>query len=403
MAPGDLFEASSAATILSANDSPRASFAPQVGNASKSAAVLPRAVSSAEGPQLVAPEKPRYETLQRLGEGSFGAVELVLDNDIDRLVALKRLKPDAHDADTIQRFADEIQIVGKLEHPGIITVHDVGLDESGYFFVMKYCDGENLEDIVRKLREGEPSTVARFPMEERARIFLTVCKAVEFAHSKGLIHRDIKPANIMVGRYGEVVLMDWGLAKRIDGPGNAGATRGGETQGGTMLGFAIGTPAYMPPEQARGEHDRTDYRADVYSLCATFFELFTLRHYLEPKPDVNALLEAVKSEEPMSAIAMHHRHQVPPEYTWVIRKGLSKDPAKRFASVTELASRIQRAMEGRNPVECPCTGLKRANGAWGRFIDRHPYLAIGSAGFVAASALGGVAAFALGVSQLLTR
>jgi serine/threonine-protein kinase len=390
MATGELFEVT-AATILSAAPNNTVPL-PQGATSSRTVAVLPRAVSSPEGPTLVTPDKPRYETLKRLGEGSFGAVDLVLDNDIDRLVALKRLRPDAHDADTVQRFADEIQIVGKLEHPGIVTVHDVGLDERGYFFVMKYLDGEDLETIIRKLREGDAETVQRFPMEERARVFLATCRAVEFAHNKGLIHRDIKPGNIMVGRFGEVVLMDWGLAKRIGGPGNVanGPARGGDTQTGTMLGFALGTPAYMPPEQARGEHDRTDRRADVYSLCATFFELFTLRHYLEPKADVNALLEGVKNEEPMSAIAMHHKHQVPPEYTWILQRGLMKDPDKRFQSVPELASRIVKAMEGRNPVECPCTGLKRVNGNWSRFIDRYPYTALFLAAFAVASALVGV-------------
>lgn len=399
MATGDLFEPSSAATILSAAPSSRPPL-PQPGTGSRSAAVLPRAVSSPEGPTLVSPEKPRYEPLKRLGEGSFGEVDLVLDNDIERLVALKRLKPEAYDPDTLQRFAEEIQIVGKLEHPGITTVHDVGLDERGYFFVMKYLDGEDLETIIRKLREGDPEAEQRFPMEERARIFLAVCRAVEFAHNKGLIHRDIKPGNIMVGRFGEVVLMDWGLAKRIAGPGNVapGPARGGDTQTGTMLGHALGTPAYMPPEQARGEHDRTDRRADVYSLCATFFELFTLRHYLEPKGDVLALLEAVKTEEPMSAIAMHHKHHVPPEYTWIIRKGLEKDPAQRFQSVPELASRIVKAMEGRNPVECPCTGLKRVNGSWSRFIDRNPYTSLFLAAFATGAALLGVVTM---VSSLL--
>ncbi|MFO0625238.1 MAG: serine/threonine-protein kinase [Polyangiales bacterium] len=264
MGTGDLFEMS-AATILSA--APGTPSALPVGAAtSRTVAVLPRAMSTPEGPALVTPDKPRYETLKRLGEGSFGAVDLVLDNDIDRLVALKRLKPDAHDADTVQRFADEIQIVGKLEHPGIVTVHDVGLDERGYFFVMKYLDGEDLETIIRKLREGDPETVRRFPMEERARVFLATCRAVEFAHNKGLIHRDIKPGNIMVGRFGEVVLMDWGLAKRIGGPGNVanGPARGGDTQAGTMLGFAIGTPAYMPWSRPAASTS-TDRRADVYS------------------------------------------------------------------------------------------------------------------------------------------
>lgn len=404
MAPGDLFDASLDATLHNPVASSRASGASPLAGASRSAAVLPKAVPSEEGPRLVHPERPRYETLKSLGEGTFGAVELALDNDIDRLVAVKRLKPEMNDPDTVQRFADEIQIVGKLEHPGIITVHDVGLDESGYFFVMKYCEGENLEEIIRRLKAGDPEAVARFPMEERARVFLAACRAVAFAHSRGLIHRDIKPANIMVGRYGEVVLMDWGLAKRIDGPGNASpVARGGSALGGTMLGFAIGTPAYMAPEQARGEHDRTDYRADVYSLCATFFELFTLRHYLEPKGDVNALLEAVKTEAPMSAIAMHHKHHVPPEYTWIIRRGLEKDPARRFQTVDELAARIEMALDGRNPVECPCTGLKRANGGWSRFIDRHPLISLGAAALVLTFALGGAASFAQRVVALVAR
>ncbi|MFO0625237.1 MAG: hypothetical protein U0325_06420 [Polyangiales bacterium] len=105
---------------------------------------------------------------------------------------------------------------------------------------------------------------------------------------------------------------------------------------------------------------------------------------------MNALLEGVKHEAPMSAIAMHHKHQVPPEYTWILHRGLMKDPDARFQSVPELASRIVKAMEGRNPVECPCTGLKRANGTWSRFIDRYPYTSLFLAAFATASALVGV-------------
>ncbi len=354
--------------------------------ATRSLTVLPRAEFSTEGVRLVTPDRTRYETVKKLGEGAFGEVALVNDNDIERRVAVKRIKRDMVDEDTLIRFVGEVQAVGRLEHPGIIPIHDVGLDENGYFFVMKYVDGETLESVIAKLRSGDASYHSRYSMEARAQLFLQLCRAVQFAHSKGIIHRDIKPANVMVGSFGEVVLMDWGLAKKISDTGahdevyNKKPT--GQDAFGTMLGHALGTPAYMSPEQARGEHDRTDGRSDIYSLCALFYELLTLHHYLPPTRAVNELLEAVKTREPVAgALVMHHKYQVPPEYAWLVHGGLSKDPAKRFQSMGELCARIQMAMEGRAPVQCPCTGLKRANGAWSDFIDAHPVVAIGAAVF----------------------
>jgi serine/threonine protein kinase len=185
------------------------------GNTSR-LAVLPRTVATDQGPQLVHREgQARYEAVKALGEGAFGEVELARDHDIDRMVALKRLKPDWLDADSLARFAGEVQIVGQLEHPGIVPVHDVGLDERGYFFVMKFVEGETLERLIERLRSGDPSALAIYSHEARAQLFLQLCQALQYAHNKGLIHRDIKPANVMIGPYGEVMLMDWGLAKRI--------------------------------------------------------------------------------------------------------------------------------------------------------------------------------------------
>lgn len=374
---------------------PRASLI----SGSRSGAVLPRSVATDEGMQLVEHARPRYETVKRLGEGAFGEVELCVDNDIERRVALKRLKPDMQDPDTISRFTSEIQTVGQLEHPGIVPVHDVGLDERGFFFVMKFVEGDTLEHVIERLRAKDPGYLSRFSVEVRAEMFLQLCRAVQFAHGKGWVHRDIKPANIMVGPFGEVMLMDWGLAKQVgpggrrDLPGASGAAPASAY--GTMLGHAIGTPAYMAPEQARGEHDRTDARSDVYSLSAVLFELMGLRHYLKPHQDLEELLEAVKTEQPMGALAMHHKLAIPPEYAWIIARGLDKDPDRRFSSVAALAQRVTAAMEGRGPVQCPCTGMKRVGGAWSRFIDRHPNLAVTGAVLGTASAVFGVVSAAM--------
>ncbi len=262
--------------------------------AMRSLTVLPRVQIAGDQAQIVTPRKPRYERLKQLGEGAFGEVELAVDNDIERTVAIKRIKANVLDEDSVLRFVSEVQSVGRLEHPGIVPIHDVGCDEQGYFFVMKYVEGETLESIIAKLRAGDVSYQSRYTMEARTALMLSLCRAVQFAHTRGYVHRDIKPANIMVGAYGEVVLMDWGLAKRISDTGAPtemyNRTPLGQDAFGTMLGYAIGTPAYMSPEQARGEHDRADGRSNIYSLSEVFFELLTLRHYLPPKSSVQALL-----------------------------------------------------------------------------------------------------------------
>jgi serine/threonine-protein kinase len=181
--------------------------------------VLPRKTKTSQGDANVDwnnDDKPRYEPIKALGEGGMGEVVLVQDQDIQRKVAVKKLKDESKSPAALLRFAEEVQVIGALEHPGIVPVHDVGIDESGqHYLVMKYVEGETLETVIEKLKAGSAEHVRRFSYEYRSKIFMKLLEAIRYAHSHAIVHRDIKPANIMVGPFGEVTIMDWGIAKRI--------------------------------------------------------------------------------------------------------------------------------------------------------------------------------------------
>jgi serine/threonine-protein kinase len=346
--------------------------------------VLPRAVPDGEGAVGIG-ERPRYERLAPLGEGGVGEVVLAVDHDIDRKVAIKRLRADRRDAVSLLRFADEVRVVGRLEHPSIVPVHDVGVDEAGqHFLVMKYVHGETLESIIEKLAAGDPTYLARFSHERRARVFLSILQAIRYAHERGIIHRDIKPANIMVGPHGEVTVMDWGLAKTVRRPSSAPATSGDsaapppgsegpqrllETQQGALLG----TPLYMSPEQASGRTDALDERSDIYSLTVMLYELMTLEHPLADKQTLQEVLGAVLTHEytRASLIAVALRVGAPCEYYHFMFKGLARDPAQRFQSVEEMERELETILNGQPQIHCHITLAKRAGGEALHWIDRH--------------------------------
>jgi serine/threonine-protein kinase len=349
--------------------------------------VLPRVELVGETPRLVQQEKPRYEALRSLGRGGLGEVVGARDNDIGRDVAVKRLRPDVASPGTLARFVEEVRTIGRLEHPNIIPIHDVGVDERGeYYFVMKYVDGETLESIIDKLAEGDPTYHARYGFERRVAIFTALLEAVAFAHARGIVHRDIKPANVMVGAYGEVVLMDWGIAKRVRGeaeiqPGPASGplapvdTPKRGALFATIAGQIIGTPAYMSPEQARGEP--VDERSDLYSLCMLFHELLCLRHPLAEKRTLEEMLHGVVNEAtPMAGlVSSPHQPPTPMDLSWFVRKGLAKHPANRYASAQEMIDVLARRAEGEIPIRCHVTFMRRMTLGATRFVDRHPLLA----------------------------
>ena len=357
----------------------------QPGGTPSRTTVLPRLEAAGSGAQLVRSDRPRYESRGLLGAGGVGEVVKTQDNDIDRVVAVKRLRADMRSPGHLARFVEEIRTIGLLEHPNIVPIHDVGVDEEGqYFFVMKYVEGETLESILDKLAKGDPLYHAQYGFERRVEIFTAILEAVAYAHSKGILHRDTKPANVMIGPYGEVMVMDWGLARRmnqasavaLEPDAKAETPKDGDPFE-TRAGAILGTPAYMSPEQARGE--KLDVRSDIYTLAVMFHEMLCLQHYLDGKQTMAAVLVGVQDETPKAPSFTPHPHQgaAPMDLSHFVRKGHEKDPGKRYQSVDEMIARLRRRAEGYIPIQCHVTFLKRMTQGWTHFLDRHPYIVTG--------------------------
>jgi serine/threonine-protein kinase len=341
-------------------------------------ATLPQVQWSAAGPTLQEREVPRYEPLGVLGSGGMGDVLAARDNDIGRAVALKRLRPDLAHPEIFARFVEEVQIIGQLEHPNIPPIHDAGVDAEGYFFVMKKVEGETLEALIARLRQGDKAAHARWSFDRRLDVMRKVVEALRYAHSKGIVHRDIKPSNILVGPMGEVFLLDWGIAVR-------GAVTTGEA--------VVGTPLYMSPEQATGEE--LDARSDLFSLCLTFYEFLTLRHpFQELANDPSAVMKAIVAREiPFAGFVSHPAQQnVPMDIGWLLKAGLNRVAGLRYESADALAQRLDDRASGKVPVQCPITATKRTSYELMRVVNRFPRA------FVAALSVG-----ALGLGYLAVR
>lgn len=342
--------------------------------------VLPRVERTEEGATLVSAARPRFELRRRLGEGGLGEVIAAVDQDIGREVAIKRLRGDVQAAGAVARFVDEIRTVGALEHPNIVPIHDVGVaDDGSLYFVMRCVQGETLESIIEKLQAGDPLAHAHWTHERRAHVFRQLLDAVAFAHARGYVHRDIKPANVMVGPWGEVFLMDWGIAKPVGAPDlplgtSPSPAATGERVTATHAGAILGTPMYMSPEQARGE--AVDARSDVYSLCVLFHEFLGLKHYLEDRKTVEAVLEGVQHAHANAPLFIPNAYQTPApaDLSWFVRKGMAKEPSRRYQTVGEMIERLDAREEGLIPIECHVTFTKRVLREAMRWLDRHPTL-----------------------------
>jgi serine/threonine protein kinase len=303
----------------------------------------------------------RYASLELLGSGAMGAVHLCHDRRIGRDVAMKVIREcrDEGDADLGMRlrFEHEARVQGQLEHPAIVPVHDIGRASDGStFFTMKRVQGASLAAILTGLRRGDPEIVERYGRRRLLGAFATVCLAVAFAHSRGVIHRDIKPSNIMLGDFGEVYLLDWGIAKvRRNGELPADETwQASSIEVPSFLsdmtrgagGGMLGTIGYMAPEQLRG--DVIDERADIYALGATLFELLTLVP-LHPRVAIEAIASTLRGADARAHVRAPERN-VPLELEQLCVRATARDPEDRPACARVLHDLIERLLDGDRDV-----------------------------------------------------
>lgn len=288
-------------------------------------------MQSATSREVIAAGFSKYRNPREIARGGMGAIYSAEDPELGRVVAIK--VGTAAGENALRKFLLEARVTGNLEHPNIVPVHElggVGTDQP--YFAMKLIRGVSLDRIFRERTQSRARML---------RDFTRVCDAVAFAHSKGVIHRDLKPQNVMVGEFGEVQVMDWGLAKAEGREDLRSETV--PQGGGTVDGTVMGTPAYMPPEQARGDVAAIDRRSDIYSLGAILYEILAgVPPYQGGNPwDVIRRV----ATGPLTPPSEHT--DVPRELEAVVLKAMAHDPRDRYARVEELKADIEAFLEGR--------------------------------------------------------
>ncbi len=297
-------------------------------------------------------EHRRYEVLELLGRGGMGEVHLAHDERVGRAVALKVLLDERpENAELRERFVREARIQGQLEHPGIVPVYDIEPDSNGRpFFAMKRVTGETLDAIVRKLVQGDPDAVQTYTLRRLLAAFQQICLTVHYAHTRGVIHRDLKLGNLMLGGFGEVYVLDWGIAKvrNVDEPRLGMPAAQLPSVAATRHDYVLGTLGYIPPEQIE-DSSQVDARADVYALGVVLFTLLTRRR-LHAGRSPRELIESTHRGADARASLIAPELDVPPELDAICVRATAPRREDRYATARELHDAIERFLEGDRDV-----------------------------------------------------
>jgi serine/threonine-protein kinase len=296
----------------------------------------------------------RYEMGEVLGRGGMGEVRLCEDLRIGRTVAIKVIRPDSAKRPRLRaRFLFEAKMQGQLEHPSIVPVYDLGVRPDGSeYFTMRRVRGRTLHDVLKALKLGERGAAVTFTRRRLLAAFQSVCLAIEFAHARGVVHRDLKPANVMLGEFGEVIVLDWGLAKLVqqaapapDRPSIADE----RSLDSTGVGEVLGSPGYMSPEQAV-DSQSVGPASDIFALGAILFEILTLRHLVSGETNADVTRATIAGQYEARISKRFPDLDVPPELEAICVTATQLDPSQRYARARDLADAVERYLEGDRDV-----------------------------------------------------
>ncbi|TWU42799.1 serine/threonine-protein kinase [Novipirellula artificiosorum] len=302
-------------------------------------------------PQNVPPGLARYSGLREMARGGSAVLRSGFDCVTGRTVAIKSLLPETrHDQREQRRLLREARVTAQLQHPNTVPVYDIGNDEEwGIYFVMKRISGENLFEILKRIAQGEQDTIDAYPLSRRLEILIGACQALAYAHARGVIHRDVKPENIWVGNFGEVILLDWGVAKvwghaDDNEPLNRSVLTTEETESQQLKtltggGQRPGTPLYMSPEQVNGNRG-IDERSDIFSAGVTMYEALAIREPFRGA-NINETFDNIQNKEIPPPSERSPDRNIPKSADDVVMKAIQKRPGQRYQFMRDFIDAIR--------------------------------------------------------------
>lgn len=308
----------------------------------------------------------RYDDFSKFAEGGTAMLEECLDKNLGRVVIMKRLHPHIQDDETERkRFLREARVTALIQHPGTVPVYEIGRDRMGaIYFTMKKVEGDNLREILLGIVARDKYFKEKYQIKDLIEVLVQVGQAVAFAHSRGVAHRDLKPANVLVGGFGEVMILDWGLAKVMNEPESVHGEIPEQDHVGlelTRAGKRAGTPLYMSPEQAEGDNEKIDGRSDVYSLGSILYEVLTHEN-LVWGTDKDEVLDKILKQEHVSPRKRSPHRRIPKILDSICMRAIQKNPDDRYESLLDMVEDL-RAYLLNETVQA-----HRYNG-WERFIN----------------------------------